>query len=278
MLLTLLALILRPVGFDYRGKINNEIWRKFWDGAIFISGIVPALIFGIALGNTLCGVSFDFDEFVVMKNQITFFDLFSPFSLLCGALSVLMMITHGACYLAIKIDGEILRRVKKILKITPILMIILFACGGFFLKIIPSYSLENNELVTSSIGNWFDNYQKYNWFLIAPIFGFAGQILLMIFNHKNHTKKAFFCSSLSIAGIIASVGLTMFPFILPSSLNPNASLTIWNSSSSEFTLFVMLIATIIFVPLIMIYTSWVYYIMRGKVTTSDVEKDSKFLY
>jgi len=289
MLLVLLALILRPVGFDYRSKVDNKTWRKFWDCCLFISGFVPSLVFGVAIGNVLQGVPFSFNEFMVIDNQISFFGLFTPFSLFCGVFSVVMLMSHGACYLAIKTEGEIQQRVLKVLKLTPFLMICLFAAGGLMISSIDSYKVvefagtlaPSNPLqkeVVKEVGGWNSNYSTYKWMLIAPLMGFVGQILVSFFVQVKHFAKAFIGSAISIFGIIATVGLSLFPFILPSSLDPNSSLLIWDASSSEFTLAVMLIAAVIFVPLIIFYTSWVFYVLRGKVTTKAIEKDSKFLY
>jgi cytochrome d ubiquinol oxidase subunit II len=289
MLLVLLALILRPVGFDYRGKVNNNIWRLVWDYCLFISGLVPSLVFGVAIGNVLQGVSFGFNEFMVIDNKIGFFSLFTPFTLLCGLMSVAMLTTHGACYLAIKTEGKILNRTLLALKIFPILTIIIFAIGGWFLQFVESYKLvsfagtlaDSNPLhkeVVAITGGWYENYQKYPWIIIAPILGFAGELLVFILARINHFGKAFIASGVAIFGVISTVGLTLFPFILPSSLNPSASLLIWDSSSSYLTLVVMMIAAIIFVPLILIYTSWVYSIMKGKISEKDIDKDSNFLY
>ena len=289
MMLILLALILRPVGFDYRSKINNKNWRQVWDCSLFISGFVPSLVFGVAIGNTLQGVAFGFNEFMVIENKIAFFALFSPFTLLCGLLSVAMLTTHGACYLAIKTEKEILERTSKVLKIFPLLTIVLFAIGGVLLQYIEGYRIVNfagtladsNPLqkeVVRSAGAWYDNYQKYHWMMIAPILAFICQFLVFFFASIKHFGKAFIASALSIFGIISTVGLTMFPFILPSSLNPSASLTVWDASSSYFTLVVMLVAALIFVPIILSYTSWVFMVLRGKVTKKDIERDSNFLY
>ncbi|MBU6141133.1 MAG: cytochrome d ubiquinol oxidase subunit II [Proteobacteria bacterium] len=289
MLLVLLALILRPVGFDYRSKIQNKTWRQTWDYCLFVSGLVPSLVFGVAIGNVLQGVPFSFDEFMVINNQIGFFSLFSPFALLCGIVSVTMLTTHGATFLAIKTEGEILKRVQKFLTIFPPITIILFAIGGLLLGKIDGYKLlsfagtlaDSNPLakeVTRVAGGWFDNYSKYQWMLLAPALGFLGQISVLLFTRFKHFGKAFIASAISIVGIISTVGLTLFPFILPSSLDPNSSLIIWDSSSSYRALFVMLIATIIFMPLILFYTSWVFRVLKGKVTEKDIKKDSKFLY
>lgn len=289
MLLVLLAFILRPVGFDYRSKIEHKIWRRIWDYCIFISGFVPSLVFGIAVGNAIKGIPFSFNEFMVIENQISFFGLLTPFTLLCGLLSVTMIITQGASYLAIKTEGKIQERVRFIIKIIPFFTIILFAAGGFLLQFVDCYQLQefagtnaaSNPLTKKVLklkGCWYDNYQRHNWMMIAPALGFLGQIGLLLFSHMKQYGKAFISSSFSILGIISTVGLTLFPFLLPSSLDPNSSLIIWDSSSSKATLLIMLIAAICLIPIVLAYTSWVYHIMRGKVKEKDVVKNSKFLY
>lgn len=289
MLLVLLALILRPVGFDYRSKVENKTWRQVWDYCLFVSGLVPSLVFGVAIGNVLQGVPFSFNEFMVIDNQIGFFGLFTPFTLLCGLMSVAMLTTHGACYLAIKTEGQILNRTAKVLKIFPALTIILFVVGGIFLKYVDGYKVINfagtladsNPLkkeVVRVLGGWYENYSKYSWMMIAPILGFLGEFLVLFFVKIRHFGKAFIASSVAIFGVISTVGLTLFPFILPSSLNPNASLLVWDASSSKHSLFIMFVAAVIFVPIILLYTSWVYKVLRGKVTEKDIEKDSNFLY
>ena len=289
MFLVLVALILRPVGFDYRSKINNKTWRTIWDYCLFISGLVPSLVFGVAIGNVLLGVNFSFDNFMIIENKIGFFELFTPFSLLCGLLRVSMLTVQGACFLSIKTEGDIQKRVKKLLNILPFVNIALFALGGLMLQKIDGYvitkilshSADSNPLnkeVSRQAGAWLNNYSTYKWFIIAPILGFVGQIFAMILSHFKHDVKAFIASSLSVLGIIASVGLTCFPFILPSSLNPNSSLTLWDASSSYHTLVVMFIAALIFVPLIISYTSFVFMVLRGKVNEKTIDKDSNFLY
>ena len=191
--------------------------------------------------------------------------------------------------MAIKTENEIQFRAIKLLKILPIFSIIIYAIGGFFIANLEGYKFLStaqtlgdsnplNKHVVKIIGGWLNNYQQYSYFIIAPILGFLGAFLVIIFAIFKQYGKAFIASSISILGIISSVGLSMFPFILPSSLNPNASLTVWDASSSYRTLVVMLIAVIIFMPLILAYTSWVFYVLRGKVTKEAIKKDSNFLY
>jgi cytochrome d ubiquinol oxidase subunit II len=290
MFLALAALILRPVGFDYRSKIPNKTWRSFWDYCLFVSGLVPSLVFGVAIGNVITGIDFTFNDFMAVESKIHFFDLFTPFSLICGIMSVSLLSSHGACFLLIKTEGEIAKRCKKIAQILPWINISLFALGGFsIIFIIDGYqvikfvstSADSNPLnkeVIKQTGLWLKSYQNHPWITLAPFIGFAGQIFSCLFVRLNHFGKAFIASAISIFGIISTCGLTIFPFILPSKLNPNYSLTVWDSSSSHKTLAVMLVAVVVLLPVVIAYTSWVYRIMRGKVTNSSIEKSSSFKY
>jgi len=290
MLLVLLALILRPVGFKYRSKIQNENWRTVWDICLFISGFVPALVFGVAVGNVLQGVPFNFDDTLRTFYTGTFFELLNPFALLCGLLSVCMLAMHGAAFLSIKTDGVIQERAINYVRIFGLFTIILFAVGGFWLvSRIPGYVISSNILfdapsnplhkqVVMQTGAWMANYIHYPIAMAAPICGFGGAMLAMLFITFRLYILAWIMSAISVTGIIATVGVSMFPFIFPSSTQPNMSLLVWDASSSHLTLFIMLIATAIFLPLIILYTSWVYYVLRGKVTSDYINQNQKNVY
>jgi cytochrome d ubiquinol oxidase subunit II len=288
-LLILLALILRPVGFDFRNKINSDKWRATWDKAIFIAGVVPSLIFGVAVGNIMQGISFSFDEMLVISNQVTFWSLFTPFTLLCGILSVAILTTQGAAFLSLKTKDVIANRSRIVMLTVPFFSIALFAIGGYMVNQMNGYLIldyQGNEgpsnplskLVLAQIGAWLLNYDKYSWMVIAPICGFVGAGLVIICALTRRYASAFLASSLSLIGIISTVGFSMFPFILPSNLNYNASLTVWDASSSRSTLLIMLGAVLIFMPIILSYTSWVYKVMFGKVTIKDITEQDKSLY
>lgn len=290
MLLVLFALILRPVGFKYRSKIQSDKWREFWDICIFIAGFVPALVFGIAVGNVLQGVPFHFDDTLRSFYTGSLLQLFNPFALLCGILSVVMLAMHGAVFLTIKTDGEIQKRAGNYARLCALLSIILFVIAGYWIKthivgyILPNgmaHDLPSNPLhkvVNLQVGAWIQNYYIEPRLLLAPEFGVLGAVFAMLFVTLNFPKIAWLASASSIAGMIATVGISMFPFILPSSSNPNMSLTVWDASSSHYTLFIMLVATVIFLPIILLYTSWVYYVLRGKVSQDYVNQNSQQLY
>ncbi len=280
MLFILLALILRPVGFKYRSKLANTTWRAAWDWALFIGGFVPSLLFGVAVGNVLQGVPFHFDDSLRVFYTGSFLDLVNPLSLICGLLSVCMLAMHGAFFLQVKTEGDIQHRARLAAKITAFLTILLFVSAGFYLYLaIPGYLVTSvishdgpsNPLfkqVTRHALAWFTNYQAIPITLIAPTLGLLGPFFAMML--ARYAKVAFVLSAGSIFGIIATVGVSMFPFILPSSTNPEQSLLVWDSSSSALTLFIMLVATVIFLPIILVYTTWVYRVLRGKITAQTI--------
>lgn len=284
MLVVLLALILRPVGFKYRSKVSDERWRSVWDYCLFIGGFVPSLIFGVAVGNVLQGVPFHFDDSLRVFYTGTFLGLLNPFAILCGLLSVTMLAMHGAAFLQVKTEGFIRQRAAVLARLSAVLTIALFALAGLWIAYgIKGYALTqamihdgpSNPLhkeVAHQAGAWMMNYQRYSWMMIAPSLGFLGAALALLFTKAAKGKFAFVCTAISVLGIIATVGVSMFPFLLPSSTDPSHSLMVWDSSSSHLTLFIMLIATVIFMPIILAYTAWVYRVLRGPVTAEFIRK------
>lgn len=281
MFVVLAALILRPVGFKYRSKRQSAAWRTSWDWALFVGGFVPALIFGVALGNVLQGVPFDIDRTLRATYYGGLFGLLNPFALLCGLASVAMLVVHGASWLVVKIEhGHVLNRAAKIGQFAALAVIAFYALAGIWLAMagmgyrivtdIDPNGVANplRKEVVVEAGAWLGNYGKYPWMILAPVLGFAGSVLAFV-GLRNRTSLSLIGSALAAMGIVASVGTSMFPFILPSSRNPNASLTVWDSSSSHLTLFIMLIVTVIFVPIVLAYTAWVFKVLWGRLTTEE---------
>jgi cytochrome d ubiquinol oxidase subunit II len=290
MLLVLLALILRPVGFKYRSKIDNSTWRTVWDTCLFTAGFVPALLFGVALGNVLEGIPYSFDDSLRLLYTGTLFDLLNPFGLICGLTSVAMLIMHGGNFLAIKTEGVIQDRAKTAVTLGALFYLVLFSLGGYWITHhVAGYAVSSTILtdapsnplhkqVSTVIGGWLMNYRLHPYYLTAPVGALGAALLAILFVNIGAYKTAWLSSSICVAGTIATVGLSMFPFIVPSSTNPNMSLLVWDASSSSMTLWVMLISTLIFMPIILVYTSWIYYVLRGKVKADDIEKNSKQSY
>jgi cytochrome d ubiquinol oxidase subunit II len=290
MFLTLVALILRPVGFDFRNKVSDPRWRTAWDTALVIGGFVPALVFGVAFGNLLQGVPFHLDADLRVFYDGGFLGLLNPLGLLAGLLSVSMLVMHGAAYLNAKTDGVVQVRARRALQIAALITVTLFAAGGLWMawgvdgyvitSVIDTAGPSNPLLktVAREPGAWLITYSLRPWTLAAPILGFAGAVIAFILVHSKAERLTVVASGLSVTGIIATAGVSLFPFLMPSSLDPVSSLTAWDATSSQLTLFVMMIATLIFLPIILVYTSIVFRILRGKVTSKYVEDNSHHLY
>ncbi|WP_421367964.1 cytochrome d ubiquinol oxidase subunit II [Agrobacterium tumefaciens] len=285
----LIALILRPVGFKYRSKRDSARWRNNWDWALFIGGLVPALIFGVAVGNVLQGVPFRFADDMRIYYEGSFFGLLNPYALLCGLLSLAMMITHGAAWLRVKASGPVAERARGYGSVAAIAVIVLFAVGGLALAFaVDGYRITSdispigpsNPLLKTVErgGSWLANYGDYPVLLIAPTMGFLGALLALVCMQARRDVATLLFSKLSIFGIISTVGVSMFPFILPSSLDPRAGLTVWDASSSHMTLFNMLVATSIFLPLIVAYTAWVYKVLWGKIEEEAITDKNSHAY
>ena len=286
MFAVLASLILRPVGFKYRSKRPSKTWRTTWDWALFVGGFVPALVFGVAVGNVLQGIPFHLDSDLRATYTGTFFGLFTPFTLVCGLLSVAMLVTHGAAWLTIKAEHGVVRdRARTFGSVAAIAAIVLFAIGyafvafgglGFRIDGVVDPSGPSNPLRAAALaapGGWLRNFASYPWMWTAPGLGFGGALLALVGIRAGSEFPAFAGSSLSVVGIISTVGLSMFPFILPSSIDARSSLTVWNASSSHMTLFIMLVVTVIFLPIVLAYTAWAYKVMFGRSTIGALTTD-----
>jgi cytochrome d ubiquinol oxidase subunit II len=285
MFLILFALILRPVGFKFRSKVEDRRWRAVWDWALFVGGFVPALVFGVAMGNVLLGVPFHFDDTLRIHYGGGFFALLSPFAVLCGLVSVAMLVAHGASMLVLKTDGPVAVRARRLGSLAAVATAVLFVLAGVWVaKGVDGYAVvgaavtdaASNPLfkqVTSARGGWMANYQAMPWTWIFPVLGVTGALAAALLLRAGRGMAAFLASALAIASIILTEGLAVFPFLLPSSTHPASSLTVWDASSSHLTLFVMLVATCAFLPLVLLYTAWVYRVLRGKVSPESLEQN-----
>jgi cytochrome d ubiquinol oxidase subunit II len=289
MLVVLWALFFRPVGFDYRSKIHSAAWRSTWDWGLFIGGAVPPLIFGVAFGNLLQGVPFQFDEYLISTYTGNFWQLLNPFALLAGIVSSAMITMQGGAYLAHRTDGIIQARAIKGAIGAAFLLMAAFICAGFWLQSIEGYRIASsiapnampdpmNKVVVREAGAWMANYGRQPLLWVLPALGIGSALLTAMLLRLRFTLSAFFASSLALVGVIGTAGASMFPFIMPSSSMPAASLTVWDSVSSHLTLGIMFWATLIFMPLIIVYTSWAYRVMRGKVTESYIKEHEHAAY
>lgn len=291
MFLVLLALILRPVGFEFRNKLPDPRWRAFWDYALFAGGLVPSVVFGVAFGNLLQGVPFRIDpDMRVLYEGSGLFELLNPFGLLCGLVSAAMLASHGAAYLVLKTEGAVADRARFAARIGPLVTIALFLVAGVWVaSALPGYVVtgalavdgpSNPLMKTVAVqpGAWLANYAAHPWTLAAPALAIVGAVAAAALSTLRRSGFAFAASSVAIFGVVSTAGVSMFPFLLPSSVAPSVSLTVWDASSSQRTLLVMLIATLVFLPIVLAYTGWVYRTLRGPVTAEQIARNSQNLY
>jgi cytochrome bd ubiquinol oxidase subunit II len=290
MLAVLWALFLRPVGFDYRSKLHDPAWRRAWDWGLFVGGTVPPLVFGVAFGNLLLGVPFGFDSNMVSTYSGSFWQLFDPFALLCGVVSSAMVTMQGATYLSHRTDGEIQRRARLAAAVSAALLLVAFSLAGAWLaSSIDGYVITSPvdpataaaplaKTVQRQHGAWLANYRHAPAMVLLPVLVYLGSLAAVALTGRGRTGLAFVASSLAIAGVIGTAGASMFPFLLPSSTMPAASLTVWDSTSSPLTLKIMLVVTLVLMPMIVLYTAWAYRVMGGKVTAAYIHENEHGAY
>jgi len=291
MFLVLAALILRPVGFKYRSKKPDPAWRARWDWALFIGGAVPALIFGVAVGNTLRGVPYHFTDDLRPIYEGNLFGLLNPAALYCGLVSLSMLVMHGAAWIAFKADGNVSSRAKTFGARAALLTAVLFAGGGLLVwaGLLGGYRVTSaivwdgpsnplGKTVVEDGGAWLANFHAHPTLWLVPFVGVVAPLLAALGFRAGREGLTFLASELGVAMIVTTVGVAMFPILLPSSSDPSHSLAVFDASSSRATLRNMLLATAIFMPIILAYTAWVYRVLWGKVSEAGVKKAGTSAY
>jgi cytochrome bd ubiquinol oxidase subunit II len=290
MLILLFGLFLRPVGFDYRSKLPNTRWRSSWDWALFLGGLVPSVVLSLAVGNVILGLPFQLDNELRSVYTGGFWDLFNPFALVCVVVGVSLLILHGAVFLHWRTEGVLAGRARRIIIWSGIVFALSFAATGFWLAYgqdgyLITSAIDPNasasplaKTVTKSAGLWLHNYSIYPWLMLAPIGALLGVVTVIFCSLKGHVGTAFLISAVVVITTLMTAGGSMFPFILPSSLHPASSLTVWDASASRYTLQLLFFATVVFMPIVMAYTTWVYRVMRGKLTVEVIQKNHHILY
>ncbi|OOF35949.1 cytochrome d ubiquinol oxidase subunit II [Rodentibacter rarus] len=289
LVLVLAALFFRPLGFEYRAKIDNPTWRAVWDWGLFAGGLVPALVFGVAFGNLLQGVPFEFNEIAQVTYTGSFFALLNPFALLCGVISLAMLVTHGANWLQMKTTAELRDRVRSISQIGAFVTLIAFILAGVWLYFKDGYVVTSTidhfapsspmgKEVAVETGAWFSNFNEMPILWIFPALAVVSALLNVAFSKANRCGFAFLFSSLTMAGVIITAAVSMFPFVMPSSSHPEQSLLMWDATSSELTLTWMLFLALVFVVISLAYTVWSYFKMFGRLDERFVEENTNSLY
>jgi len=283
------ALFFRPVGFEYRSKVADPTWRSVWDWCLFIGGAVPSLVFGVAIGNVITGVPFHFEDSMMPVYTGSFWQLFTPFTLVCGLASLSMLVFHGGNYLQLRTEGEIAERSRKASQISGIALLVLFTVGGLMLSGVQGYTITSavnpaesvspvGKTVEMAAGAWLNGYRAHPLLWAIPAVAYLGLGLSLLTGSARRPGLAFIGSGLTCAGVILTAGSAIFPFVLPSSSNPSHSLTVWDCVSSQLTLNIMFWVALVMTPIVLSYTSWAYRLMRGKVTVEAIAANGKGLY
>ncbi|KQC09725.1 MAG: cytochrome C oxidase assembly protein [Smithella sp. SDB] len=255
LLLLLFALIIRGVSLEFRGKSDSPAWQSFWDKGILIGGFLPALLFGVAFGNIFKGLSMDAAGY-----HGNLFSLLNAYGLVTGVLFVCLFLMHGALYLSLKTTGDIRERAKKIApKIWGVLLVVAIA----FL------------IHTYFATKLFDNYFSYPVLFALPLIAVAGLLGIIVFYAKGYLFRSFISSCITIVFVCFTGVAGLFPNLIPSSVDMNYSMTIYNSSSSFLTLAIMTVVALIFVPIVIAYKIWVYRLFSKPVTINEVLADTE---
>ncbi|MHB8248121.1 MAG: cytochrome d ubiquinol oxidase subunit II [Acidithiobacillus sp.] len=288
MILLLFSMIMRPVAFEYRSKVPSEKWRESWDWIFLISGALPMIIYGAAIGNILKGVGFHFGwDGQYYQTESFWWYLLNPFAILCGVMALSLALYQGGTMLMMRGTDPIYTRAKNYASVGGLAAAVLFIIGGVMVSGMTGYVLTSGnpgmpanpvsgQTVELVKGAWMANYAAHPILWIVPLLGLAGMILGVLALRVRKPILGWWLGAVAWIGTIGTVGISMFPFMMPSSDNPAQSLTVWNATGSEYNLIWMTIFALIFTPIIISYTSWCFYVMRGKVKTPSAQDDHAY--
>jgi cytochrome bd ubiquinol oxidase subunit II len=253
LLLLLFALIIRGVSIEFRGKLTSPGWRRTWDIGIFLGSFLPALLFGVAFGNIFKGLPMDSAGY-----HGNLLSLLNPYGILTGLLFVCLFAVHGALYISVKTSGNLGIRAKAL---ADKVWFVLLAVAVLFL------------VCTAFATDLYVNYQLAPVLLVIPLIAVASLILIKFFSARDETLKAFTASCATIVFVSFTGIIGLFPNLIPSSLDPAYSMTIYNSSSSKLTLAIMTVVALVFVPVVIAYKVWVYRVFREKISPEGLAEE-----
>jgi cytochrome d ubiquinol oxidase subunit II len=241
-------------------------------------------LFGVAFGNLFLGLPFAFDDDLRAHPAISLFGLLSPFALLVGLVSVATMALHGATWLRMKAAGAVGVRAGRVVPFAALAFAVFFAVCGLWLIGIDGYRITSTiasntpsnpllKTVAQVRGAWFDNFDAHRFYWLLPLLAYAGAALAGL---ARRPAVAFVGSSAVCIFTVATAGVALFPFLLPSSTAPDSSLTVWDASSTAMTLGTMLVAAAIFLPFIAFYTIWIHRVLRGALTPEQIDEHGSY--
>lgn len=255
LLLLLFSLIIRGVSLEFREKMDGAGWRKGWDTGIFLGSALPALLLGVAFGNIFRGLPMDASGY-----HGSLLSLLNPYGLLTGALFVFLFLVHGSIYVCVKTENDLCR--KSTALAGRLWFGLLFIAVAFL-------------IATAFATRLYDNYLSTPVLIIVPLLAVSALIGIKVFLRKDKPFMAFASSCVTIVSVVFTGVTGLFPNLIPSSIDPAHSLTIYNSSSSIYTLKIMTVVALVFVPIVIAYKIWVYRVFRGRVTADTIMKDKQ---
>jgi cytochrome d ubiquinol oxidase subunit II len=262
LMLVLFGLIFRGVAFEFRGKVDSPGWRKLWDAALFVGSFLPAFLLGVAFANIFAGIPIDENGVY----QGTLFTLLNPYGLLGGLLFLMLFLVHGALWLALKTEGELQERAgaaaKALWWILAGVAVAFLVATWYATRLYMNY-IKNPLLFSIPI-------------VLIPVVTVGALFATRYFAGKANWGKAWVSSAVTIVAATFFGVAGLYPNLLPSSINPTYSLTIYNSSSSPLTLKIMLTVALIFVPIVIAYQAWTYRLFHPKVTQEDLAYEEAY--
>ena len=249
LLLILVALIVRGVAFEFRSKRGDLTWRKRWDIAITVASFVPALLWGVAFANIVRGVPLQLDANNNSQFVGNFFDLLNPYALIGGLTTLALFVTHGAVFLALKTDGDIRVRANKVAGQTGLAAAVLAVVFGVWTQL--AYS--NNPI---------------SWLPLA--LAVLAWVATLGMNRLGREGWAFVTSAVTLAMVVLFLFTCLYPNVMPSTLDPAATLTIHNASSTEYTLRLMTWVAVVFTPIVLVYQAWTYWVFRKRLSPGQI--------
>jgi cytochrome d ubiquinol oxidase subunit II len=256
LLIILFSLILRGVALEFRGLSSGESWKKNWDRALFAGSFIPSLLFGVAFGNIFQGLPMDANGY-----HGSLLTLLNPYGLLTGLFFVLLFIVHGSLWISVKTEGDIAVRASR-----------LAGRAWFVLLIIAVSFLVFTAFATDLYVNYLNNFVLF----LFPVLAVLSLLGIKLFLTLDRNLAAFYASCVVIVMVTLTGVIGLFPNLIPSSIDPNYSLTIYNSSSSVYTLKIMTLVALIFVPIVIAYQIWSYRVFRSRLSPDAAGEEGHY--
>ena len=290
-LLVFIALFLRPMAFDYRSKLTSKKWKCYWDRALFVGSIVPIFFIGLILGNVFHGLSFSFNEMMQVQYDDNLWQYIKLNGILFGFFAIGVVVMHGCCWLQLKTVDNLYEQSRYIVMRVAVVNAILFMVIGCYLYFcVEGFTIEQfsrahyfdplHKLIVQNTdkGAWFVNYLQNPLLFLVPCFALLCLFFVIFCSYQHWHAMAFLSSALFILCACATAAISLFPFLLPSVSHPSYSLLVWDSTSSQLNLQILLVVVFLFLPIVLAYTIWSYIKMSGRLDITFIEKNSKSLY